>query len=221
MIIMPRLLRFVPVSPLLICVLLLGGCTTAPKQPVVIEPAACECPDFSAPLSPTVLTLEQPRSCPEVSMPVEKPKVEVVKPKVDQQDLLVVGQVENVTVETLKLKFKAKIDSGALFTSINALDLKKFERDGKKWARFAVLHPETGQKTYFELPIVRAKVIKQLSGKYQERPVVLMRLKLGSVSENVEVTLSDRTGYLYQLLIGRNFMENRMMIDVGKSFLAR
>lgn len=218
---MARSLRLFPVVSLS-ATLFLAACASSPQQSIVAEPTACECPDFSAPMSATVLKLQQPKPCPVVKPAPSKPIVEPARTNVNQQsDLLVVGQVENVTVETLKLKFKAKIDSGALFTSINAIDMKHFERDGKKWARFALLHPETGQKVYFELPIVRSKVIKQLSGKYQERPVVLMTLRLGSIKENVEVTLSDRTGYLYQLLIGRNFMENRMMIDVGKSFIVR
>lgn len=209
---------------LLSAAVLLSACEAfAPKPAVIVQSSNCECPDFTAPLSNTVLQLTKPLPCPELPV-VEAPKPVVVplKPSYAQQgDLLVVGQVENVHVETLKLKIKAKIDSGAFFTSINALDMKKFERDGKKWARFALLHPQTGEKVYYELPVIRYKVIKQLSGKYQERPVVLLTLRLGNITEPVEATLSDRSGYLYQLLIGRNFMENRTMIDVGKSFLVR
>ena len=198
----------------------LAACSSIFPKVIVAEPAACECPDFSAPMSPTVLQLEQPRACPTIK-PEEAKPAKGKQPTASSTDLLMTGLIEYVSVETLNLKLKAKLDTGAFFTSINALDLKKFERDGKMWARFAVLDPKTGEKIFFELPIIRTKVIKQLSGKYQERPVVLMTFELGNIKETVETTLSDRTGYLYQLLVGRNFTENRVVIDVGKRFMVK
>ncbi len=193
------------------------------SKSIIAEPTACECPEFSAPLSDTVVMMNQVKPCPVVKPVMKSSKTTVASmetPVVKNMDLLTVGAVEKVKVNTFKLTFKAKIDSGAKISSMNALDMKKFERDGKKWVRFAVLHPETGKKVFYELPIVRTKVIKQLSGKYQERPVVSLRLSIGNIkNEPVDVTLSDRTGYLYQLLIGRNFMYDRMLIQVGKVFI--
>lgn len=194
------------------------------QKSIIAEPTACECPDFTAPLSDTVVTLNQPKPCPVIKpvMTTAKVVAPTEPPVFRSTELLTVGQVENVRVDTLKLTLKAKIDSGAKLSSINALNMKKFERDGKKWVRFALLHPDTKQKVFYELPILRTKVIKQLSGKYQERPVVSLKLSIGNIkNEAVDVTLSDRTGFVYQLLIGRNFMYDRMLIQVGKSFIVK
>jgi hypothetical protein len=204
--------------------LLLPGCSAFTSKPVVVEPAECVCPDFTAPLAPTIVQVNEAKPCPVVKPVAPKvAPVPVLKPlNPPRTDLMMVGLVENVKVHTLNLELKAKFDTGALFTSINAQELKKFERDGKKWARFAVMDPDDNKKKiFYELPIVRTKVIKQLSGKYQERPVVILTLSVANIKEPVEVTLSDRTGYVYQLLIGRNFMENRMVVDMGKTFIAK
>lgn len=213
---------YLKILPVCVLPFMLTACSSVfSEKSIIAEPTACECPDFTAPLSDTVVMMNPSKPCPVIKPVVQTSRnsVPVVPAIVRNMDLLTVGQIENVRVDTFKLTFKAKIDSGALLTSINALDMKKFERDGKKWVRFAVLHPETGQKVFYELPILRTKVIKQLNGKYQERPVVSLTLSIGNIKEPVDVTLSDRTGYLYQLLIGRNFMENRMLIQVGKTFI--
>jgi hypothetical protein len=216
--------KHLKIASLLATSLLMTACSSMfAEKSIIAEPTACECPDFTAPLSDTLVTMSEPKPCPVFKpVPQEAKSTEPLEiPVVQNAELLTIGQIENVTVDTLKLTFKAKMDSGALLSSINALDMKKFERDGKKWVRFAVLHPKTGQKVFYELPIVRTKVIKQLSGKYQERPVVSLMLSIGNIKEPVDVTLTDRTGYLYQLLIGRNFMHNRMLIQIGKTFIVK
>jgi len=203
-----------------LALLSLSACTTVQPQPEVPPPVACVCPEYTAPVSDTIVQVTEAKKCPTVAVKAVKP-VTPPAPKslsAPRTDLMVVGLVENVKIPTLNLTLKAKFDTGAYFTSINAQDMVKFERDGKKWARFAILHPDTQAKIFYELPIIRYKVIKQLGGKFQERPVVVLTLSVGTFKEPVEVTLSDRTGYVYQLLIGRNFMENRMVVDMGKTF---
>ncbi len=135
-------------------------------------------------------------------------------------DLLLVGRVEWVQLlSPVSLNIKSKIDSGASYTSLNALDIEEFILDGESWVRFNIINPHTNEKMMIEKPLRGKKVIKQLSGDNQTRHVVDMTIKLGSIEESVEVTLTDRTGYLYQLLIGRNFLAGNTLIDTDKIFL--
>ncbi len=176
-----------------------------PERPELTEPAVCECP---SPVEPAPV-----QSCP--------PPKTIIKPKqckpVLFDDLLMIGRVEWVFILPDKLRLKARIDTGAGISSLHAADLVEFDRDGKPWVKFLIPMPK--QKAVpIERPVRRYVEIKQLSGKPQRRPVVSMTLKLGPVEEQVEVTLTDRSDYLYQLLIGRNFLRDRAIVDVSRRF---
>jgi len=46
-----------------------------------------------------------------------------------------------------------------------------------------------------------------------------MKVCIGGTTGFAEFTLSDRQSMNYQVLIGRSFMTDRILIDPGKSFL--
>src|SRR5690606_27235503 len=50
----------------------------------------------------------------------------------------VIGRNEWVWLELLQRNLKARIDTGALTSSLNATDSQNFERDGRNWVRFRV-----------------------------------------------------------------------------------
>jgi hypothetical protein len=82
-----------------------------------------------------------------------------------------------------------------------------------------MLNPETDKKIFFERAVVRKTRIKQLDSDLQHRPTVKMTIMLGTMKEQVEFTLANRTGYLYQVLIGRNVLRDRFIVDVSQTFL--
>ena len=166
---------------------------------------ACECPVVEA------------ETCPQV---VLQPVPSNDEKNFSVGDKLIVGRVENVILLPKKLKLKAKIDTGAKTSSLNAINLTEFERDGKDWVRFAMINPKTDKNIFFERAVVRKTKVKQLDTDLQHRPTVLMTIMLGPLEEQVEFTLADRTGYLYQVLIGRNVLRDRFIVDVSQTFLA-
>jgi hypothetical protein len=215
-------------SLLLICAVVLSACQVAPRPdtpedipedtPESTEPAPlpapapeCVCP---APPPPKVIT--QP--CPKPSPP---PVATVTAPG----GKYIFGRVENVFLplgdgSDVMLKLKSRIDTGAGLTSMHAEDLKEFERDGKTWVRFSVPQPKTDEAVYFERPVNHYVAIKQPDGETQRRPVVSMSLKVGAIEEFMDVNLADRSEYVYQILIGRNFLRDRAVVDVSRRFIA-
>lgn len=140
------------------------------------------------------------------------------KELVHHQDKLVIGRVEYVQLNPSEQVLKARIDTGAGLSSLNAVDLVQFQRDGKNWVRFNIIDPKTKKPISFEKKVKRFVTIKQLSGNDQRRPIIVMGLELGSIKEQVELTLADRSGYVYQLLIGRNFLRDRAVVDVSHKY---
>jgi len=127
------------------------------------------------------------------------------------------GWVEKVRLYPGGLILQAKLDTGAEFCSLNAANLTEFPRKGEKWVRFQVAN-HLGEKRTFEYPVRRMAKIKRRGGGHHQRPVVKMGICLGNFFEEVEVNLADRTGFIYPLLIGRNFMSGKIVIDPAVMF---
>lgn len=135
-------------------------------------------------------------------------------------DKMVVGRNEWLWVDLLSRNLKARIDTGALSSSLNAIDIQPFERDGQNWVRFRVPdeeHPEGGD--LYEAPLVRNVRIRQASAdELDRRPVVRLRVRMGEHVDDAEFNLSNRENMLYPVLLGRNFLRDIMMVDVAQKF---
>jgi len=142
----------------------------------------------------------------------KKEKAAVV-PKKEKAQKIIIGGVERVRLIPGNVIINARIDTGAKTTSINAVDIQSFERDGKKWVRFRLAKSE--KAFVVEKPVVREVQIKRHGEESQNRYVVKMRIILGDVSQVVEVSLTDRSKFEHKVLIGRNFLRDIYIVDVG------
>lgn len=136
-------------------------------------------------------------------------------------DKSILGQSEWVYVSSVKENFKGRIDTGAATSSINAIDIERFERDGKKWVRFNLSHAKDQKPQVVEARIVRIATITQSSkpGEETERPVVKMHVRIGDVAHQTEFTLTNRMHMEYPVLIGRTFMQDVALVDVSKEYI--
>jgi hypothetical protein len=127
-----------------------------------------------------------------------------------------IGAVEYVGIPALGDSFKARIDTGATTTSIYAVDVEEFERDGKPWVRFVVKHPEKKKEYRLERPVARvAKIKRRGRDGVIRRPAVELELVIGPIAKRVSVNLADRTGFRFPLLIGRDFLDGSAIVDVS------
>jgi hypothetical protein len=129
----------------------------------------------------------------------------------------VAGWVEKARLPVPGLLLQAKLDTGAQTTSINAVDLQYFELEGQSWVRFS-LKDFNDTSAILERPVVRVSTIKRHFDKQQKRPVIHLEICVGPVKKEVEVNLVDRTGLNYQLLIGRNFLANGLLINSARTY---
>ncbi|WP_111642206.1 ATP-dependent zinc protease family protein [Marinimicrobium alkaliphilum] len=138
-----------------------------------------------------------------------------------QLDMQIVGEIENVLFTNEDIIMRARIDTGATTSSLDARDIQTFERNGDNWVRFTVRNPETGEDQQFERQRARGVRIIQASAEEAERrPVVEMRITLGRITQVAEFTLSDRSNLEFPVLIGRNILRDVMMVDVSKQNFA-
>ena len=141
--------------------------------------------------------------------------------KKEKTSLPVIGWREYVDLPGLGIKsIKVKVDSGARSSSLHAVDLKTFDRNGVQWVHFKV-HPVQRSRT--EVVEVEAKVlefrsVKSSSGVAKMRPVIVTDVELLGTVWPVELTLASRDNMGFRMLLGREAFRGRFLVDGGKSY---
>ena len=131
---------------------------------------------------------------------------------------MVIGELEHVTIKPEDLRLKARIDTGAQTSSLGVSSQQPFERDGKQWLRFSVKDPGSEKSIDFEKPVSRTVKIKRHDAEAMERPVIKLKIMLGNSEMEREFTLADRSQYNFPVLIGRNVLGGKYLVDVSRKF---
>jgi hypothetical protein len=129
----------------------------------------------------------------------------------------VIGWVENVGVSPLNVIVKAKIDTGADSSSLHCDCINKFMRDGESWISF-MLTDVDGKQVVVEKKLLRKVKVKRHFGDAQRRDVIRLGVCIGSHYEETDVSLVDRTGLNYSMLIGRKFLRGNFLVDPSATF---
>lgn len=130
----------------------------------------------------------------------------------------VVGWAERVQLGLDGEVLRAKVDTGADHSSLDARNIKIFRRDGRDWVRFERIGSAARVHAY-EVPLVRKAQIRRHGDASQERPVVTLVICLGGQRKTAEVNLVDRSRFEYPMLIGRSFLGDDFLVDPAARFL--
>ncbi|PSW07429.1 ATP-dependent zinc protease family protein [Photobacterium lipolyticum] len=154
---------------------------------------------------------------------IPRPVIEpVVDPKV-AHGKAILGEEEWVWLDSIQSRFKARIDSGATTSSLNAVDIQLFERDGKEWVRFNLNHTSEvyeQKPEIVEAPVLRwVKIRQSTSENAIRRPVIEAWVNLGPLHEKAQFALADRSQMVYPVLLGRDFFKDIALVDVGKRYV--
>jgi len=126
----------------------------------------------------------------------------------------VIGATEIVEVGPGKLRFKARVDTGAQTTSIHAEDIEidsGGDPRGKPIA-FRVVN-ELGESQRIEAHVAKPILVKTSEGS-ERRYAVPLTIAWNDVSKTVLVTLNDRSHLRYRMLLGRNWLRGDFVVDV-------
>ncbi len=135
--------------------------------------------------------------------------------KEDLPKQLVVGWVERVKIYPGEFVLKARIDTGAKSSSINAPHATTFQKNGETWVRFELSGPKGKETVLVEKKVERRVKIKRKGGPPKERVVIRLAVCLGNLFREIEVNLADRRGFNYPVLIGRLDLANTFDVLVN------
>lgn len=136
----------------------------------------------------------------------------------------IVGWREWVRLPDLKInKIKAKLDTGARTSALHAHKVTPFTKDGAAYVRFFV-HPLQRRKDpdiKCVALVIDHRTITDSGGKREERPVIRTLLRIGKSRYPIELTLTNRDQMGFRMLLGRQALRRRYLIDPSRSFVIR
>ena len=129
---------------------------------------------------------------------------------------LIVGSEEWCSLPGLGLPaIKARVDSGAATSSLHAFNIVPFQRDGELWISFEV-HPLQNDRSVVvrhEAPVLEQRSVRNTSGISENRYVIREELVLGEQRWPIELTLTNRDAMGCRMLLGREAMVGRVLVD--------
>ncbi len=130
------------------------------------------------------------------------------------------GGVETLQLDAIAFPMEALIDTGADLSSLDARNIHEYPTttldSDKRWVSFDIEDRHSNDQAHICLPIVRHVQIKRHNGQSQCRPVVRLPVTLGHHTFITEFTLIDRSNFHQPVLIGRNDIRDRAIVDVSR-----
>ncbi|MFK0573455.1 ATP-dependent zinc protease [Endozoicomonas sp.] len=140
----------------------------------------------------------------------------IIKP-VSVKGLATLGAVEYMTLPDSGTVLKARIDTGALTSSIDARDIELFQKNDHDWVRFQLAN-SAGDLITMEEPVTRFVRIKRHGEESERRAVITLNTLIGSIICPTQFTLRNRENYEYPALIGVRFLKKRALVDVSREY---
>ncbi|GAB4313459.1 MAG: ATP-dependent zinc protease [Geminocystis sp.] len=146
------------------------------------------------------------------------------------KNLPLIGWREYLSLPELGVeKIKAKIDTGARTSALHAYHIHPYQEHdpegiggtGRTLIKFQV-HPiqrETHTTVSCIAPLLEYRKVTSSGGHATVRPVIITSVQLGDYNWDIELTLTNRDVMGFRMLLGREAIRKRFLVDAGNSFL--
>ncbi len=126
-----------------------------------------------------------------------------------------IGRVEEVEFPELGIVVHARIDTGAKTSALWASKISIGANGGLTAVLFGEEHPEyTDKELYFEE--YERTVVSSSNGAAETRYKVKLLVKLAGRNIRASFTLANRSTQVYPVLIGRNVLLGKFIVDVSR-----
>ncbi|MEC7839236.1 MAG: ATP-dependent zinc protease [Chlamydiota bacterium] len=144
-----------------------------------------------------------------------------MKPK---KDKINIGWQEWVALPHLHLPaIKAKIDTGAKTSSIHAFDIEPYKRGKQQYVKF-MIHPLQSDNEIdiiCHAPVIDIRGVMSSNAIIEQRYVIKSPLVLANQKWDIELTLSNRDPLRFRMLLGREALRSKVLIDPAKILLTQ
>jgi hypothetical protein len=135
---------------------------------------------------------------------------------------VIIGSLEMCDLSELGIKdLEVRVDTGAKTSSLHVDNVKRYKKGGKPWVKFD-LHPDihnVESKIECSAYVKDIRKVKSSNGESQQRYVIKTPITMGGMKWDIEITLTDRSDMTYLMLLGREGMGDRVLVDPANTFL--
>ncbi len=122
-------------------------------------------------------------------------------------------------------RLRAKLDTGARTSALHVEDVVELDAPATGSAALPLVrfHVLTGpraapRRVEVTTPVVGHTVIRDTRARPERRPVVRARVVCGPLDRDIEISLTDRTGMNFRLLLGRLALAGVALVDPAEGF---
>lgn len=112
-------------------------------------------------------------------------------------------------------KLHVRVDTGAATSSLHVDNIEEFRKSKRRYVSFD-LHPDihnVDRVIRTTAPVDGTKTIKSSSADTEKRVVITTLFRLAGREWPIKLTLTDRSEMTYLMLLGREAMEGRVVVD--------
>ena len=115
---------------------------------------------------------------------------------------------------------KAKVDTGARSSSLHAFDIETFQKKGREMVRFSIHPLQRSAKNSItaEAEVLEYRTVRSSGGHETDRPVIVTPVRFLDQIWEIELTLATRDAMGFRMLLGREAVRDRFLVDPGRSF---
>ena len=116
---------------------------------------------------------------------------------------------------------KAKVDSGARTSALHTHDYEVYDSDGGPRVRFH-LHPIVRKDSVVlscDAPLLDFREVRDSGGHGERRPFIRTTADLGGHRWEIDLSLTNREGMKFRMLLGRQAAAGQFTIDPARSYL--
>lgn len=138
------------------------------------------------------------------------------------QSKLILGSEEWCSLPDLGIPaIVARVDSGAKTSALHAINIAPFTIDGEHWVKFDINPIQNNVKTviHCQAKLIDKRVVKSSSGYKEQRYVIETNLNIGGDNWPIEMTLTNRDSMGYRMLLGRQAMSGKVLVDPEQTYL--
>lgn len=123
-------------------------------------------------------------------------------------------------------RLRVKLDTGAKTSAIHAHSevVGEHRLHGRTLPilrlRIPLSRLRTDRFVEAEAPVVGWKSVRDTGAKAELRPVVRTRLVCGPVDRDIDVTVTDRSGMIFRMILGRQALDG-VLVDPSRSYTLR